>query len=192
MTGLELRSAELRSEVKGNTLTGYASVYGTYADLGAYVETFAPTAFDATLNSPTSDVRSFWNHESSMLLGRQSTGTLRVWSDSTGLGFEVQLPPTSAGNDVRALAERGDIGGVSIGFRPDPNGETWGHIGSRELRTHTSVATLIEISPCSLPAYGSTTVQLRSLADIPQPAIDGRTQLFRARFAALNNRKVSN
>jgi HK97 family phage prohead protease len=184
MNEFELRSAELRSEVKGNTLTGYASVYGTYADLGAYVETFAPTAFDATLSNPASDVRSFWNHESAMLLGRQSTGTLRVWSDSTGLGFEVQLPPTGAGNDVRALAERGDIGGVSIGFRPDA--ETWSRIGARELRTHTSVATLIEISPCSLPAYGSTTVQLRSLADITTTTAttDIRTQIALAKVRA--------
>ena len=178
MSEMLLRSAEFRSEVTGNTLTGYASVYGTYADLGAYVETFAPTAFDATLADPHTDVRSFWNHDSAMLLGRQSVQTLRVWTDTTGLGFEVQLPPTTAGNDVRALAERGDIGGVSIGFRPD--GETWSTIGHRELRTHVSVARLIEISPVSLPAYGFTTVQLRSLEHITHPD-SVRSQATRAR-----------
>ncbi len=178
---IQLGSAELRSEVKGNTLHGYASVYGTYADLGSYVETFAPNAFDATLADPASDIRSFWNHESAMLLGRQSAGTLKVWNDSTGLGFEVQLPNTSAGNDVRALAERGDIGGVSIGFRPD--GETWSTIGNRELRTHTSVAALIEISPVSIPAYSSTSAQLRSLADVTTntDTVRSQTALARAR-----------
>lgn len=189
MADIQLRSAELRSEVKGDTLHGYASVYGTYADLGVYVETFAPSAFNAALSDPSTDVRSFWNHESSMLLGRQSAGTLRIWSDSTGLGFEVQLPNTSVGNDVRALAERGDIGGVSIGFRPET--ESWSRIGTRELRTHTSVAALIEISPCSLPAYSDTTAQLRSLADITtHAAIDGRTQIIRAKSRA--HRKVNN
>lgn len=187
MSDIQLRSIELRSEVTGNTLTGYASVYGTYADLGSFVETFAPNAFDATLNNPATDVRSFWNHDSAMLLGRQSANTLRVWSDSTGLGFEVQLPPTSAGNDVRALAERGDIGGVSIGFRPDQ--ETWGRIGGRELRTHTSVASLIEVSPVSIPAYNSTTVRLRSLEHISTGAEDLRTQIIRLKNRA---RKVSN
>ncbi|WP_205850402.1 HK97 family phage prohead protease [Mycolicibacterium sp. CR10] len=189
MADILTRSAEFRSEVKGNTLTGYASVYGTYADLGSYVETFAPTAFDATLADSATDVRSFWNHDSAMLLGRQTAGTLRVWSDSTGLGFEVKLPKTSAGNDVRELAERGDIGGVSIGFRADS--EQWSTIGNRDLRTHTSVASLIEVSPVSIPAYGSTTVHLRSLADIStHPAIDSRTQILAARTRA--HRKVQN
>ncbi len=183
MSDIQLRSAEFRSEVTGRTLTGYASIYGTYADIGQYVETFAPGAFDATLGNTATDVRSFWNHDSAKLLGRQSAETLRVWSDSTGLGYEVQLPDTSYANDVRALAERGDIGGVSIGFRPGK--EEWGKVARRELRTHISVAALIEISPCSIPAYGSTTIALRSLEDIPtNPQIDGRTQLFVARQLA--------
>jgi HK97 family phage prohead protease len=188
---IEVRSANLESEVKGNTLTGYASTFGTYADLGSYVETFAPTAFDATLADPATDVRAYYQHDSSMLLGRQSSGTLKVWTDSKGLGFELELPKTSYANDVRELAGRGDLGGMSIGFRPNPNGEVWSTLGNRELRTHTSVSALIEVSPVSIPAYGSTTVQLRSLDQISQSAIDGRTQLFRARFAALNNRKAT-
>lgn len=182
MTTIERRFAAAESGIEKNTLTGYASVYGTYADLSSYLETFAPTAFDAVLADPATDVRSFWNHESGMLLGRQSAGTVRVWSDSTGLGYEVSLPKTSYANDIRELAERGDIGGVSIGFRPDQ--ESWSALSGRELRTHISVAALIELSPCSLPAYGSTTVQLRSLADIPQPdgnAVRSQTALARAR-----------
>ena len=188
---IEIRSADLESEIRGNTLSGYASTFGTYADLGSYVETFAPSAFDATLADPATDVRAYYQHDSSMLLGRQSSGTLKVWTDTRGLGFELELPKTSYANDVRELAGRGDLGGMSIGFRP--NEESWSTVGNRELRTHTSVAALIEVSPVSIPAYGSTTVALRSLDHITtQPAIDGRTQLFRARFAALNNRKVSN
>jgi HK97 family phage prohead protease len=171
---------ECRSEVTGDTLTGYASTFGSYADLGSYVETFASTAFDATLANPVTDVRSFYQHDSKMLLGRQSSGTLKLWTDSTGLGYEVKLPNTSYANDVRALAERGDIGGMSIGFRPDQ--ETWGRIGNRELRTHVSVKTLVEISPVSIPAYDSTTAQLRSLDCI---TVEPRhSQIARARARA--------
>lgn len=185
MTDIQQRSIEFRSAVEGRMLTGYAQVYGTYGVLPAYVETFAPTAFDAILSDPASDVRSFWNHDSASLLGRQSAGTLRVWSDSTGLGFEVDLPNTTVGNDIRELAERGDIGGVSVSFIPGDI--EYGRIGNRELRTHTSVARLVELSPCSIPVYSSTSVQLR--ADIPTPAIDGRTQLARAELAHyLNDR----
>ncbi len=188
MTDIQIRSAEIESEVNGNTLTGYASVFGTYADLGPYVETFAPTAFDATLKNPATDVRAYCQHDSKMLLGRQSSGTLKVWTDTRGLGYEIELPNTSYGNDVRELAARGDLGGMSIGFRPNPNGETRGRLGNRELRTHTSILALVEVSPVSVPAYGATTVQLRSADHITQPVIDDRTQLFRDRFAALNRK----
>ena len=71
MTETLIRSADLRSEVRGNTL----HTFGTYADLGAYVETFAPGAFDAALQSPTADVRAYYQHDPAMLLGRQSSGT---------------------------------------------------------------------------------------------------------------------
>lgn len=170
---------ECRSEVAGNTLTGYASTFGTYAELGSYVETFAPTAFDATLADADTDVRAYYQHDSAMLLGRQSSGTLRLWTDSTGLGYELSLPNTGYANDVRELAARNDLGGMSIGFRPDQ--ESWSKISGRDLRTHTSIAKLIEVSPVSIPAYNSTTVQLRNLDSITQPAIDGRTQLTLAR-----------
>lgn len=189
MSDIQLRSIELRSEITPNgVLTGYASIYGAYADLGAFVETFASGSFDKTLADRNTDVRSFWNHDSGKLLGRQSNGTLRIGSDSTGLEFEVDLPNTTDGNDVRKLAERGDIGGVSIGFRAD--GQKWGRLGSRELRTHTSVAALIEISPCSIPAYSATSVQLRSLEHITTQGADLRTQILCAKTR--NYRKVSN
>ncbi|MCV7348270.1 HK97 family phage prohead protease [Mycolicibacterium rhodesiae] len=178
---------ECRSEITGDTLTGYASTFGTYADLGSYVETFAPNAFDAVLADTATDVRAFYQHDSAMLLGRQSSGTLKLWTDSTGLGYELALPKTSYANDVRELAARGDLSGMSIGFRPDQ--QTWTKLGSRDLRTHISVGALVEISPVSVPAYGSTTAQLRSLDHITTTqAIDGRTQLFRAWFAALTER----
>jgi HK97 family phage prohead protease len=180
---------ECRSEVKGDTLTGYASTFGTYADLGQYVETFARSAFDATLANPASDVRSFYQHDSAMLLGRQSSGTLKLWTDSTGLGYELSLPKTSYAADVRELASRGDLGGMSIGFIPDS--EEWGRLGNRELRTHLSVARLVEISPVSIPAYDSTTAQLRSLDHITTATtIDLRTQIALAKVRA--NRKATN
>jgi HK97 family phage prohead protease len=124
-----------------------------------------------------------------MLLGRQSSGTLKVWADSRGLGFELALPKTSYANDVRELASRGDLGGMSIGFQPGE--ESWSAIGKRELRTHISVARLVEISPVSIPAYDDTTAQLRSLDHITtKTPIDLRTQIALAKVRA--NRKATN
>ncbi|PEG33228.1 HK97 family phage prohead protease [Mycolicibacterium agri] len=173
-------SVELRSEISGNTLSGYAAVFGAYADFGSYLETLAPTAFDAALADPANDVRAYYQHDSSMLLARQSSGTLRLRTDSTGLHFDLHIPDTSYGHDLRELVRRGDLSGMSFGFIAGQ--EDWGRTpDGRELRTHTSVARLVEVSPVTAPAYSATSVQLRSLADIPLPATDGRTQLIRAR-----------
>lgn len=182
MSDVQLRAVELRSEIAGNKLTGYASVFGQYADFGSYLETLAPTAFDGVLADPATDVRSYYQHDSSRLLGRQGSGTLRLSTDTTGLHFELDIPDTTDGRDLRELVTRGDLTGMSFGFVAGQ--EDWGHVpDGRELRTHVSVARLVEVSPVSRPAYSGTSIQLRSLADIPTLAIprDGRTTLIRAR-----------
>ncbi|MCF6387305.1 HK97 family phage prohead protease [Mycobacterium sp. MBM] len=180
MSDIQLRSAELRTEMAGDKLTGYASVFGQYADFGSFLETLAPTAFNAVLADPATDVRSYYQHDSARLLGRQGSGTLRLGTDTAGLHFELDIPDTTDGRDLRELVSRGDITGMSFGFMAGQ--EEWGHTpDGRELRTHTSVARLIEVSPVSRPAYIGTSVQLRSLADITTPADDLRSQLIRAR-----------
>ncbi|KEF95175.1 HK97 family phage prohead protease [Mycobacterium sp. TKK-01-0059] len=173
---LERRCIEVRSEVKGNRITGYAAVFNERADIGPYFEVLAPTAFDAVLANPATDVRAFLDHDSGKLLGRQSSGTLRLSTDTRGLHFEVDLPDTSAGRDARELINRGDMTGVSFGFKPDQ--ETWDTYEGRDLRTHLSIARLVEISPVSLPAYSGTSVALRAK---PADVITGRTQIIRAR-----------
>jgi HK97 family phage prohead protease len=185
---IQLRSTALESEIRGNTLSGFAAVFEQYAPMGSYLETLARSAFDATLTDPANDVRSFYQHDTARLLGRQSSGTLKLSTDSAGLHFELDIPDTSDGRDLRVLVDRGDLSGMSFGFIAGQ--EDWGQTpDGRDLRTHISVARLIEVSPVSLPAYAGTSVQLRSLTDIPAQAIDGRTQMFRARFAA-HHRKV--
>lgn len=176
------RSVELRSEIAGNKLTGYGAVFNQYANMGSYLETLAPTAFDAVLADAATDIRAYYQHDEARLLGRQGAGTLRLGTDTEGLHFELDIPDTSDGRDLRELVSRGDLTGMSFGFiaGQEEHGRTpdgWA------LRTHVSVARLIEVSPVSRPAYAGTSVQLRSLADITIPAesIDRRTQLILAR-----------
>ncbi|MGJ6124700.1 HK97 family phage prohead protease [Mycolicibacterium sp. Y3] len=174
---LETRSIEIRSEISGNRITGYASVFNEPALIrGSFWEIIAPTAFDAVLNDRATDVRAFLNHDSAQLLGRQSSGTLRLATDTRGLHFEVDLPDTSAGRDARELISRGDLTGASFQFWPGQIRS--GSRDGRELRTQLSVSRLVEISPVSLPAYEGTTVALRSTTT---PAEDVRTQVARIR-----------
>ncbi|MEQ1930982.1 MAG: HK97 family phage prohead protease [Parvularculaceae bacterium] len=149
------RSLEIR-RVSGRKLAGLAAPYGALANIGAYQERIAPGAFAKTLRGPE-EVIALFDHGPTRLLARRSTGTLRLSDSAEGLAFEIELPVTTAGNDALALAERGDLGGASIGFVVREDGESW----SGNIRTLTDVG-LMEISVVSpWPAYAETSVEAR-------------------------------
>jgi HK97 family phage prohead protease len=168
---------QLRAEVTGSKLAGHAAVFDQAADMGGHLESLASTAFKRALDDPATDVRSLWNHNPDHLLGRQSSGTLRLGVDSEGLEFEVDLPDTSIGRDLRELAARGDITGASFAFVPDE--DDWSTRDGRRLRTHTSVGRLLDVSPVTFPAYEGAGVALRSFPTGRPSRV--RSQLIRAR-----------
>lgn len=168
---------ESRSELRGNKLGGYASVFNQTADLGIFgQERMAPGAFDVALKE--SDVRALMNHDPNFVLGRQSSGTLRLSVDSEGLEYEVDLPDTTYARDLRELVERGDIDGASFGFVPGEH--TWDN--AHAVRTHLSVAKLVDVSPVTFPAYAGASTEARSILT---GATRRRSQLIRARARAL-------
>ena len=158
----ETEGVELREE--GDTLTavGYAAMFNRLSqNLGGFVERVAPATFRSTLNQ--SDVRALFNHEPDHLLGRSTTGTLRLSEDDQGLRYEIDLPNTTLGRDVAELLRRGDISGSSFGFRTIS--DEWSETDDGyPLRTLTEVA-LRDVGPVTFPAYSSTEASLRSLAD---------------------------
>jgi HK97 family phage prohead protease len=184
MTNIERRFVDLQSTVTGRKLAGYAAVYNQRSDIGPYWEALAPTAFRSVLASPDLDVRGLLNHDPNMLLAR-TPHTLRLSSDSHGLEFELDLPDTTVGHDVRAMVDAGLITGCSFGFIADE--QDWSIHEGRDLRTHVSVKRLLDVSVVTYPAYQGTSVSLRSK---PAESIDGRTQLIRAKARAY--RKVTN
>lgn len=150
--------AELRA--KGRRLEGHAALFGATADIGGgLVETIAPGAFSNSL-ATRQDILALVDHDPTRVLARTRSGTLRLAEDSQGLAFDLDLPDTQAARDVLALAERGDLGGMSFGFtatRDDVLGST---------RTLHAVE-LFEISVVAAwPAYEGTTVQARALSNI--------------------------
>lgn len=178
---------ELRAEITGDRLAGHAVVFGAHAEVRGGWETIAPTAFDKALQRGD-DVRALVNHNPGMLLGRSSAGTLKLGTDSTGLQFEVELPNTSYANDLRELVARGDLTGASFGFIPGTD-EIGRADDGRQLRTHTSVARLMDVSAVTFPAYDETAVALRHVVFQP---VDwkrvNRDQAIRARAAQLRKR----
>lgn len=158
--GIELERrtfTEVRTAAGGRKLEGYAATFGAAATLGAITEVIAPGAFRAAIGG---DVLALLDHDPSRVLGRTRSGTLRLIEDDRGLAFSLDLPDTAAGRDVVALAERGDLGGMSFGFMVPEGGEEW----DGERRTLRAVD-LREISVVSAwPAYPDTSLALRSRA----------------------------
>lgn len=151
--------AVLELRAKGRTLSGYAAKFGTEARIGDFVEVIAAGAFAASLTAKR-DVLAMVDHDRSKVLARTASGHLKLSEDSTGLAFEISVPDTQPGRDVLALAERGDLGGMSFGFLVPKGGEAWA--GNR--RTLNAID-LHEISVVSAwPAYPETTVSARSNA----------------------------
>lgn len=160
MASTPLQTVERRAfpEVRANgrRLEGYAATFGSEARMGTFVETIEPGAFRAALGG---DVLALLDHDVAKVLGRTKSGTLRIFEDSRGLGFSLDVPDTQAGNDVLALSARGDLGGMSFGFTVPKDGERW--TGNR--RSLLTVG-LKEISVVSAwPAYPDTEIALRAL-----------------------------
>ena len=162
--GPELRShvAKVERRAAGDgkvTVAGYAAVFGEVASIGGWFdEVLARGAFADTLK--TADVRAYFDHDRGRVLGRSSAGTLRLSEDAKGLAVEIDLPDTTDGRDAAALIERGDVTGMSFGFRVLR--EEWDETGETPKRTILAVA-LHEVSVVSEPAYDGASIALRSL-----------------------------
>ncbi|TJV53335.1 MAG: HK97 family phage prohead protease [Mesorhizobium sp.] len=153
--GIELRAV-------GRKLEGYAAVFDQEARVADWREIIRPGAFSDTIKRGR-DILALSDHDATRVLARTKSGTLRLAEDSRGLHFSLDVPDTSAGRDVLALAERGDIGGASFGFQVPKGGER--RTGDlRELRA----IDLFEISiVSSWPAYDGTVVQARHRQEAP-------------------------
>lgn len=128
-------------------------------------ESFEPGAF-AEFLSGDPDVFACYQHDTSQLLGRTSSGTFRLAEDETGLAYELDLPETTLGRDVRELVSRGDLRGVSVCFYAEE--ETWSEEEDDKLRRIIHRASLYEISIVTDPAYRDSSASFRSAADALQ------------------------
>jgi uncharacterized protein len=137
-------------------------------------ERYAPGAF-ADAIAGQNDVRALKNHDDSILLGRTTSGTLRLWDSPEGLRYEVDLPDTTGGRDVAIEIQRGDMTGSSIGFTVLE--EKWeSRSDGAEVRTILK-AKLWDVSPVTYPAYAATQVSTRSQQEIERHAVDSSSEI---------------
>lgn len=150
----------------GMTVRGYAVVFNSPSvDMGDWREIIRPGAFGDVLRK-NPDVRALADHDSSKVLGRTKSGTLRLVQDARGLSFELDMPQTSYARDLAESIQRRDVTGASFAFRLDRGDDRWNQQddGTR-LREITRFAELREISIVTFPAYPSTEVAMRSLSN---------------------------
>lgn len=153
---------ELREDDDGNrSLSGYAVKWEKKSHvLGLFRkfrEQFKRGAFADSLNSD--DQRFLWAHDTSKVLGRTKNNTLRLFEDETGLRFELDLPKTTLGNDTYESIQRGDVDGVSFGFRKEDD-EIEEPDDDLPIRT-IKKAKLLEVSAVAFPAYPDSEVSAR-------------------------------
>lgn len=170
-----------RATIRRGHLVGHAAVFGQVATVPEGLEGLVTGAFDAVLADEHTDARALWNHDATLLLGRQGAGTLQLDVDDDGLTFDVLLPNTTYAADLRELVERGDLDGASFGFVPGTSRLERGEAGT--VRWHTSVRQLVDVSPVTFPAYAGAGTQLRAQqgAAAVGRSLRGHTALLRHR-----------
>ncbi|MCC3257487.1 HK97 family phage prohead protease [Paenibacillus polymyxa] len=149
-----------RSEQDGQDMfiEGYFAVFNRPTELwtGAFEE-LAPEAFSNTLGN---DVRALINHDTTLVLGRNKSGTLELKADSHGLWGRVKVNPNdSDAVNMYERVKRGDVDQCSFGFSILKEDTDWRDDGTvkwtiREVDLH-------EVSVCTFPAYADTGVQAR-------------------------------
>jgi len=165
---------ELRESPTGGPglLVGWAVTFDRLSkNLGGFVETVSPRAFDRILD--TMQPVALHNHDENRQIGSRESGTLKLAKDDVGLRYEIDLPDTTVGRDVAVLVRRGDLRGSSFAFRLARTaggklGESWSKTPEGfPMRTLEDVGHVRDVGPVTHPAYPSTAelgLALRSLA----------------------------
>src|SRR5262245_46107276 len=118
MDKLERRAftVNLRAADDSPKINGHAAVFGVEADIaGLFWERIEPGAFTKAIGRD--DVRALWNHNPDYVLGRNTSGTLRLSEDEKGLAVEIDPPDTQWARDLAISIRRGDVSQMSFGFR---------------------------------------------------------------------------
>ena len=143
-------------------IVGYAAVYNRLSlDLGGFREEIMPGAFDKILarQRGKQDVVALFNHDSNIVLGRTSSGTLELSSDDKGLRYVVTPPVSRA--DVLELIQRRDVRGSSFAFTVEARNESFrtGEDG-KAVRQIREVSGLYDVGPVLVPAYPQTSASV--------------------------------
>lgn len=171
LEGKEIRAIGGSGDADPLRLDGYAAVFNRSAKLPGFEERIKPGAFTRSIDA-TADIVCLWNHNSDLVLGRTTSGTLHLNQDERGLHFIVDLPNTQSARDYHESIRRGDVNGCSFGFMVDKDGQEWSE-GKRDDGTYfvqrelTNFVRITDVSPVTYPCYDGTAIQARAVVEAP-------------------------
>lgn len=153
-----LSKFETREDSGELFIEGYFAVFNSNYELwpGA-TESVAPGAFSDTLGG---DIRALIDHETRLVLGRNTSGTLELKEDSHGLWGKIRINPkdTDAMNLYERVKRR-DVDQCSFGF--DILDEETEFRDDGSIHWTIKKVKLYEVTVCTFPAYEETSVSAR-------------------------------
>ena len=139
-------------------IEGYFAVFNSnYVLWAGASESIAPGAFKNALDA---DVKALTNHDSTLVLGRNTAGTLTLKEDEKGLwgSVKVNRNDTDAMN-LYSRVQRGDVDQCSFGF--DIVSEETDYRDDGTVHWTIREVVLYEVSVVTFPAYEDTSVDVR-------------------------------
>lgn len=157
----------LRNDDGSPKISGYAMTYyradepGTEYRIGEnIVERMMPGCADGLLEEEGLDCVALFNHDKNIVLGRSTSGTLRLSVDDIGLRYEIDPPESRA--DILELIERGDVVGSSFAFFIEDESRIEDRANNRVIYEVNKITRLHDVGPVVTPAYTATSAALRS------------------------------
>ena len=168
-------------------IEGYFALYEKETELwpGCF-EIISKKAFENTIAK--NDIRALINHDSTLVLGRNKSGTLILKEDDKGLYGKIKIneKDTDAMN-LYSRVERGDVDQCSIGFNIID--EDYEELADGGVRFRVNEIDLHEVSCCTFPAYEDTSIQARKkdVEQIQSRKIEQQKINLRKRLEDLKN-----
>lgn len=179
----EIRMAELRALPADNNemiVEGYALVFDQPTVLYEYdgVQYKEIITRGALNGADMRDVPFKYNHSDNvMVMARTRNKTLQLTVDDKGLAIRASLAPTTAGKDLYALIQRGDIDKMSFGFIVQTD--------SYDRATHTrsiqKFKRIIDVAAVDMPAYDQTSISARDFFSAQRELEDAAAKELEAR-----------
>lgn len=136
------------------------------ASFGEYTEIIKRGALD---NADLSDIRLLYNHDANKLPLARTGKTMTFNLGAAGLEMRAVLPDTQEGRSVYTAVERGDLSGMSFGFKVANDGSHYD--AKTNTRTITKIDKVYEFSITPFPAYPQTSLEARSQMESAKTAV---------------------